>query len=85
MLIISEMETKLKALNANHKTEDEVLNRVKNLQKQLLSASLLNKSNLEQKLKQKLKVAEAEMYSQNQGNKNIEMGYLYQYIKEHYE
>lgn len=85
ILIINELEDKLKLLNDDKQVNNELLNHVKNLQKQLLSASLINKPNLEAKIKEELKVAESQMYAQNNTNKNIEIAYIYQYIKEHYE
>ncbi|WOO89011.1 hypothetical protein R2F61_09105 [Mollicutes bacterium LVI A0078] len=83
--IITDLESKLNCLSSNQEQTDEVLYNVQNLQKQLLSASLLNKPNLESSLKEQLKVAEAEMYSHYNRNENLELAYLYQYIKERYE
>lgn len=83
--IIGDLESKLNCVSSNQERTDDVLYNVQNLQKQLLSASLLNKPNLESSLKVQLKVAEAEMFSHNNGNENLEQSYLYQYIKERYE
>lgn len=85
-LIITDAEAKLKSINSQPKAAaSEVEARVVALQKQLLSASVLQKPNLEQSIKIELKQAEIELFALKEDNRELELAFLLQYIKEHYD
>lgn len=54
-------------------------------QKELLSASLLDKPNLERQIKQELKLTEAKYFSLADNSKQIQLAYLKKYIRERYD
>ncbi len=82
-LILTKTKEQLKTLDSE--TNNNICSEVKDLQKQLLSASVLEKRQLEKKIKNLLKVKEYEMVSQNNVTRELELAYLYEYIKENYE
>lgn len=84
--IIAELESKLVAITQEDKSEyQQVLNNVVELQKELLSASMIGKKNLEQNIKQELQQAELKLFSLKEDKRDLEYAYLYKYIKENYD
>ncbi len=84
--IIRNTECKLQELDKPGQTEyDQVLEETKKLQKQLLNASLLEKPNLETKIKNQLKLKENRLAELSSNQTELELGYLKTYIRESYD
>ncbi len=90
------MNNELQAIITNLKRElndeklvisnnNQLLNEVTNLQKQLLSASILKKPNLEAKIKRDLQILEYKLVAQNSSTIDYELAYLQAYIREKYD
>lgn len=84
--IISELEQELVQLDKNDDLKyNQAFEKVVELQKEVLSASLIGKTHLENKLKSELKQAELSLFALKNNKPELEQAYLYKYIKEKYD
>ncbi len=84
--VIEQASEELSMLETNQSTEYLAAKaKVIKLQKQLLSASVLKKVRLEEQIKAELKQAELKLFELSNDNRQLELAYLEQYIKENYE
>lgn len=84
--VIERANEELSILETNQSTEYLAAKaKVITLQKQLLSASVLKKVRLEEQIKAELKQAELKLFELSNDNRQLELAYLEQYIKENYE
>ncbi len=84
--IIKDTQQKLAVLEQPQNIEyEQLLVTTQKLQKQLLSVSLLDKPNLEAQIKEQLKIVELKMLASKNSNRDLELGFLKQYIRETYE
>lgn len=84
--IIQQAEKRLSEIEQpiNHQYE-QLLVTTQQLQKQLLSVSLLNKPQLEAQIKEQLRIVEVQMLASKNDHRDLELGYLKTYIRETYE
>lgn len=85
-VIVNNCETQLQGLKRTSNQQLISLSQeVKNLQAELLNASLISKPKLEAAIKEKLHSKEIELYKLTSDKSQLELAYLYEYIREHYE
>lgn len=82
--IIKLARQKLKALDTES-AEPTNIDQVKSLQQQLLNSNIIGKPELEKHLQVKLKQAEAAAPINSATNRELELAFLYEYIKESYD
>lgn len=85
--ILAELDGKLAKVKKTNisKPEISLKDEVIELQQELLNASILSMDKLEARIKEQLKYKEMELDSYNNANRELELGYLVQYIKERYD
>ncbi len=84
--IIADTKIKLAAIEKVDNTEYlQTLNETKRLQKELLNASILDMPNLQIAIKEQLRVKENELNALSNNQREVELGYLKTYIREHYD
>lgn len=85
-LILDNAISQLNQLESNQVDDyNQAKEQVIKLQKQLLSASVLQKENLADKIKVELKAAELKLFELTNVNRELELAFLTKYIKENYE
>lgn len=86
MQIVKNAEIQINKCNQNPNRElENVKTKVVKLQKQLLSASILEKPNLEADLQSKLRAAEKTYFELKSDSRLLEITYLQKYIREKYD
>lgn len=85
--ILDELDSNLNEAKEDNRFEEELYlkREVIELQQELLNASILKMDKLEASIKDQLKYKELELDSYRTDNRELELGYLVQYIKERYD
>lgn len=85
--ILDELDSNLNEAKEDNRSEEELYlkREVIELQQELLNASILKMDKLEASIKDQLKYKELELDSYRTDNRELELGYLVQYIKERYD